>query len=289
MAATLRVSLSRESLVYNPGETIQGKVEILNQANTTHAGLSVRVQGNLHLVPGGRDQGKQEQVITLLSKTKQILAPGKILGDTEVDFSLQLIPEAGMELYETYHGLNVAVEYLVTAELTRTGLKKALKTVVDFILQKPSQVDSDELSAPESFEIEGIGGISESKIVGHLQSSVIDVRKPVEGELEIVKAPPIETIELQVVRKENITVPQMVTESTSEAQSCEIVNGNIERNLKVPIYCILQKFVVCASVETSRFILSFLLRFRIKYKEVGTGGSREHYFDLPVTFCKPSA
>ena len=80
MAATLRVSLSRESLVYNPGETIQGKVEILNQANTTHAGLSVRVQGNLHLVPGGRDQGKQEQVITLLSKTKQILAPGKILG-----------------------------------------------------------------------------------------------------------------------------------------------------------------------------------------------------------------
>jgi len=49
-------------------------------------------------VPGGRDQGKQEQVITLLSKTKQILAPGKILGDTEVDFSLQLIPEAGMEL-----------------------------------------------------------------------------------------------------------------------------------------------------------------------------------------------
>ena len=96
----LQVTLNRESLVYNYGETIQGQVAVLNQTNQAHAGLRVTVTGSLHLTPGKKD--RVEQTFTLLKKSKELLPAGKVMGNTEVDFSLQLIPESGFELYETY-------------------------------------------------------------------------------------------------------------------------------------------------------------------------------------------
>ena len=86
--------------MYNYGETIQGQVAVLNQTNQAHAGLRVTVTGSLHLTPGKKD--RVEQTFTLLKKTKELLPAGKVMGNTEVDFSLQLIPESGFELYETY-------------------------------------------------------------------------------------------------------------------------------------------------------------------------------------------
>ncbi|QDZ18598.1 vacuolar protein sorting-associated protein [Chloropicon primus] len=277
---SLQVKLSRESLVYYSGETIQGQVTVLNQANTAHAGLKVTVKGVLHLMPGKKELGKVEQTFTLLRKSKQLLEAGKIVGNTEIDFSLQLIPESGSELYETYHGQNVAVEYMVVAELQRTGLKKPLWTTVDFILERPAIMEGKS-NAVKTFEIGDIGGDLSSKIVGHVQTTSVDIRTPIEGELEVVSAPPLEGIELQVVRKEKIKIPELVSETTSEAQCCELVVGDVQRNLSVPIYCMLQKFVVCPSLETSKFDLSFLLRLKIVYKD-GTAGTREHYHDIPI-------
>ena len=275
---SLKVTLDRDSLVYKSGETVTGKVAILNQANTQHAGLSVAVKGTLHLLPR-KEQSGVEQVYTVLRKTKQLMPGGKILGNTEIDFSLLLQPESDYELYETYHGRHVAVEYVVIAELTRTGLKKALRTSVDFILQTPSNDEGKEVQ--KAFEIKDIGGIPDSLIKGHLQTLVIDIAKPIEGEIEIVSAPVIEEILLQVVRYEKITTPEINLESVSDAQTLEVVTGNIERNVKVPLYCILQKFVVSPSLETNKFKVSYMLRLSVKYKDQSSN-SREHYFDIPV-------
>lgn len=280
-AGSLRVSLDRDSLVYRPGETITGKVTLANLTNTQHAGLRVAVKGSLHLLPT-KDQGRPEQKIQLLSKVKELLPAGKILGHTELDFSLQLIPESGFELYETYHGKHVAVEYLVKTELTRTGLQKALRGAVDFILQRPANGESAGDLAERPFRIEDIGGVSDSLIRGQIQSPVVDIGRPLFGEIEIVKAPTIECVELHVVRNEKITTPEFSLESSSDAQCCELVSGNVERNLKIPIYCLLQKFVVAPSLETSKFSVSYVLRIAVKHKDPSSN-SREHYHDIPVT------
>ena len=168
------------------------------------------------------------------------------------------------------------------ADLLRTGLKAPLRTAVDFILERPTKTDPSEAAdSEEAFEIGGIGGVSDAKVVGHIKSTTVDMRTPIEGEIEILSAPPIEKVELQVVRKEIITVPELRMESVSEAQCCEVIVGNVERSLPVPIYCLLQKFVVCPSLETSKFKPEFILRFLIKYKD-GVAGTREHYHDIPL-------
>ena len=284
---SLRVQLDRESLVYRPGETVTGSVEISNLNNVQHAGLHVALNGTLHLVP---EKGA-EQVSKLIHKSKQLLSPGKILGNTAIDFSLQLISENNAELCETYHGKTVAIEYVVTADLTRTGFAKSLRTSVDFILQNPRSTEQGEGDmevggTPESFVIEDIGGMKNSRIKGYLKSTVIDLQKPILGELEIESAPVIDSIELQVVRQEKITTPEINTETASDAQVCEIVSGNIDRLVKVPIYCLLQKFIVAPSISNDKFKLAFMLRIMIKYKDDLSKSVREHYKDISIKLLR---
>ena len=51
----------------------------------------------------------------MLSETKELLPPGKVVGETVVDFSLDArpIPETGLALYETFHGKHIGIEYEV--------------------------------------------------------------------------------------------------------------------------------------------------------------------------------
>ena len=103
---TVRIVFDSHNLVYKPGETITGKVVVSANGQSSgmqHTGLRVSLRGSLILSSKGRGArsnsvldslSKAERTVSILERSKDLLSPGRLIGDTMVDFSLQLIPTA---------------------------------------------------------------------------------------------------------------------------------------------------------------------------------------------------
>jgi hypothetical protein len=117
------------------------------------------------------------------------------------------------QLYETYHGVYVNVQYSITATMNRGMMSSALKKSLEFIVEIPTIVDGKYVPKPLPFEIspETLQNIRQSNkakvpdflVKGNLDSDVFCVDKPMTGELTVKKCSvEIRSIELQLVRVE---------------------------------------------------------------------------------------
>ncbi len=317
---TVRIVFDSHNLVYKPGETITGKVVVSANGQSggmQHTGLRVSLRGSLILSSKGRGArsnsvldslSKAERTVSILERSKDLLSPGRLIGDTMVDFSLQLIPDGGSggrgELFETYHGNCVSIEYVVVAEMNRTGLKRGFRTISDVIVHKPVQRPdgggegsgassaSGGLDGGDAIALDirpqtvgwgsGFAGgreVPDFAIKGRIDSSRVDLGRPLTGELWIEKGPPVEVIEVRLIRREVVSTSDMNVKQESEAQACEIVTGDIARNVKVPIYVLLQRFLVCPSTSHTMFDVSFFLSFVVRFAD---GKTEEAVYNTPI-------
>merc|ERR1719150_751037 len=75
--------------------------------------------------------------MTLVKSEFDIKKPGKFtLGKTEIPFEFPLKALPGLKLAETYHGVYISVQYLITVEMTRSMLAKNIKRSCEFIVKK---------------------------------------------------------------------------------------------------------------------------------------------------------
>ncbi len=75
--------------------------------------------------------------VQLLNYSLEVLPPGKIpAGTTELPFEFILKSKDAQELYETYHGVFVNIQYSLRVEMARPLLAKNLTKSLEFIIEK---------------------------------------------------------------------------------------------------------------------------------------------------------
>ncbi|PRQ31458.1 putative vacuolar protein sorting protein 26 related protein [Rosa chinensis] len=92
--------------------------------------------------------------ISILNKIVELRPAGKIAsGITEIPFSMHIRQprEDNLEkFYETFHGGNINIQYLVTVDISRGYLYKSLSTTMEFIVESDK---ADVIERPVSPEM----------------------------------------------------------------------------------------------------------------------------------------
>ncbi|XP_062014239.1 uncharacterized protein LOC133730714 [Rosa rugosa] len=153
------------------------------------------------------------------NKIVELRPAGKIAsGITEIPFSMHIRQpkEDNLEkFYETFHGGNINIQYLVTVDISRGYLYKSLSTTMEFI------VESDK------------GGF---RIIGKMatQCSLSD---PVSGELTVeASAVPISSIDIHLLRVESILLGEKIVTEKSVVQTTQVCTLSYLLNIYNSIY-----------------------------------------------------
>lgn len=275
--ATLEIKMGRVDRTYRPGDRVTGTITLRGAgAGLTHGGLGLHAVGTVRPQLEGRAMGtfdaSSSKPISLLDTRIDMAAPGKLPCDVPLPFEFTLAALPGRALTETYHGVYVAVRYGVSATLVRTGfMAKPLEAEADFVVEVPCAERPP--PAPVEFEIrpERLENVKASSVTaipaftirGRLNKTNCSLNAPFTGEVTVVdSATPIKSVELQLVRVETITAAsgaQVAREST-EIQNLQIGEGNVCKNLAIPLYMVFPRVFTCPTSVSDTFRVEFEVR-----------------------------
>ncbi|PIA63861.1 hypothetical protein AQUCO_00201289v1 [Aquilegia coerulea] len=266
---SIEVKLSRSNRIYRPNESLEGKIIAKFPTSISHQGIRITATGNVNLQVRGGSAGVIESLVGVLKPVRimkesvEVRSPGKLSsGTTEIPFTVKLREgQNGFDrFYETFHGANISIQYLVTADLMRGYLHKSLSATVEFIveskktnlLKKPVSpemvsfyITQDTQRHPLLPELFSGGFRVAGKII--TQCALLD---PLNGEITIeASAVPIHSIDIHLLRVESILVGEKIVSETSLIQTTQIADGDICRSMTLPIYVILPRLLTCPTVS----------------------------------------
>jgi len=286
--ATIEITLDRIDRIYRFGDKVTGAIVVTSQGGIRHNGIKLLVEGTAALQLSARSIGLFEAFYSSL-KPVQLMnydieispAGGKIPdGVTQFPFEFILKPIVGCQLYETYHGVYVNVQYMLSCDLLRGMMAKNLKKSKEFIVEVPSDDDFKKqiTDTPFSFKVspeslQNVKETSKKKIPdflfeGKLSHTTCDVMKPFMGELVIIKcAVDIKSIELQLVRVESCTYMEGEAREATEIQNIQIADGNVVRGLAIPIYMVFPRLFTCSTTISKAFKVEFEVNLIILFAD----------------------
>ena len=144
--ACVEIKLSRMDRVYLPGQTLKGvaTVNTKGSGSLQHEGISLIADGAASLQLSAKSMGLFEafyssiKPVQLLSHQQDLQPSGKLPdGRHEFEFEFVLQPVNGEKLHESYHGVFVNLQYVITVEVRRGMLAKSLKRSIEFIVEAP--------------------------------------------------------------------------------------------------------------------------------------------------------
>ncbi|KAM7277905.1 hypothetical protein ACFE04_005039 [Oxalis oulophora] len=286
----MEIKLSRSNRIYRPSEPLEGKIVIKSSASTSsisHYGIRLSINGSVNMQVRGGSAGVIESLygaikpIFIVKKIVEVRPAGKIAsGITEIPFSLH-IKQPGEEnlerFYETFHGTNISIQYLLTADIVRGYLHKSLNATIEFIvesdkaniIERPVSPDmvvfyitQDTQKHPLLPELRKGGFRVYGKIC--TQCSLMD---PISGELTVeASALPIRSIDVHLLREESVLVGERIITETSLVQTTQIADGDICRNLTLPIYVILPRLLTCPTILAGPFCIEFKVCLVISFQ-----------------------
>ncbi|KAH7549414.1 hypothetical protein JRO89_XS13G0028800 [Xanthoceras sorbifolium] len=238
--------------------------------------------------------------IPIVKKRVEVRASGKIgSGTTEIPFSVKLRQpgEDNLErFYETFHGANVNIQYFVTVDIMRGYLHKSLSATVEFILESDKADLPERPISPEMVifyitqdtqrhpllpELKtGPGTLNENvsyllnitgdcmmwnascnalltcgfRVTGKMSThcSLLD---PISGELTVeASAVPIRSIDIHLLRVELVLHGEKI-----------VADGDVCRNMTLPIYVILPRLLTCPTVFAGPFSVEFKVTITISF------------------------
>ncbi|KAL3818607.1 hypothetical protein ACJIZ3_004512 [Penstemon smallii] len=141
----IEIKLSRFNRIYRPDETLEGKVIAKLNSAISYQSIRLTITGAVNLQVRGGSAGVVESFygvikpIPIMKRVIDIQSSGKISsGTTEIPFSVMLKnpKEENLEkFYETFHGGNISIQYLVTVDVVRGYLHKPLSATLEFIVE----------------------------------------------------------------------------------------------------------------------------------------------------------
>ncbi|ESR64843.1 hypothetical protein CICLE_v10010588mg [Citrus x clementina] len=255
--STVEIKLSRSNRIYRPSEPLQGKIVIKSSSSIFHYGIHLTVNGSANLQVRGGSAGVVESLygvikpIKILKKSQEIRTSGRIGSGT--------------------------TEYLVTVDIMRGYLHKSLSATVEFIvetdkadlLERPVSpemvvfyITQDTQRHPLLPELKS-GGF---KVTGKMstQCSLLD---PITGELTVeASSVPIHSIDIHLLRMESILLGEKIISETSLIQTTQVADGDVCRNMTLPIYVILPRLLTCPTVLAGPFSVEFKVSVVISFR-----------------------
>ena len=278
-SSSLVINLNKFERVYRTGSSVDGSVDVNAYKGWAHQGLKLNVEGKVYLNYTGRGQGLLDSFsttvkpVTIYSQEFEIVPAGKFVdGTTNVPFSFVFAPGKEAEgLMESYHGVFVSVVYIIQASCDRGLMKKSLIKEMEFIVEIPTgskgaasdqkaklhfNICKETLENVTSFDLKQIPPF---KITGNLHKSNWSIALPFTGEVHVEQSDAaIKSIELQLVRVETVIPDQgPPSREATEVQTIQIGEGNISRNLVVPMYMVFPRLFSCPTISTPTFALEW--------------------------------
>ncbi|CAJ1952088.1 unnamed protein product [Sphenostylis stenocarpa] len=281
---SVELKLSRPNRIYRPSETLEGKIVVKAQSSISHYEIRLTVKGSVNLQVRGGSAGVVESLygvikpIPIVNRVIGVKSSGKIgMGTSEIPFSLNLRDKNLERFYETFHGTNISIQYLVTVDIPRGYLHKSLSATMEFIvesdkadlLQRPLSpemvifyITQDTQRHPLLPEIKSGGFWVTGKI-----STQCSLSGPISGELTVeASAVPIQSIDIQLFRVESILLGEKIVTETSLIQTTQIADGDVCRHLTLPIYVILPRLVTCPTTLAGPFSIEFKVAIVISFQ-----------------------
>ena len=272
--STLEIALRRVDRIYRPGDVVDGKLIVSARKGWAHKGISMKVTGSAQLQLSHRSMGLFESVSSvrpreLLRTSIELTPPGRFPdGVTEIPFEFELQALAGEALHESYHGVYINVCYTMACECKRGVMSKPLERDIEFIVEVPSKesppADPRAFSiTPESLEnvrASSVAAIPRFKVSGKLHRQSCPINLPFTGEFVVEESQAsVKSIELQLVRSETVRHPESgnTAREATEIQNIQIAEGDVCRNLVIPIYMIFPRLFTCPTMITDDFKVEF--------------------------------
>jgi hypothetical protein len=291
--SSLDVKLKRPDRVYRAGEKVEGTVVVKAFKGWSHNGIVLVADGLIHLSTASRGLSIGEsgaKQLPLFKISSEVAGKGSFAdGITEIPFEFKVQGSQGQALLESYHGVYVSVIYTITATCDRGMMKKALSKEIEFIIEVPTGKSSAPIPAsfdisPESLEnvpADLLKTIPRFKVSGRIHRSNCNINQPFTGELKIEQSvAPIRSLELQLVRVETVGEGKNAPREATEIQNIQIGEGNVVRDMVVPMYMVFPRLFSCPTVVSTAFKIEFEVNLIVVF---GDGFMITENFPLAVT------
>lgn len=292
--SSLDIKLKRPDRVYRSGETLEGTILVKAYKGWSHNGVVMVADGVIHLSGASRGLSigtdTSTKQVPLFRVESEIAGKGSFAdGITEIPFEFVVQGSQGQSLLESYHGVYVSIIYTITVTCDRGMMKKSLNKEIEFIIEVPTGKSTT--AVPASFDIspESLENISPSvlstiprfKLSGRLHRSNCNINQPFTGELKIEESvAPIRSLELQLVRVETVGEGKNAPREATEIQNIQIGEGNVCRDMVVPMYMVFPRLFSCPTVISTGFKIEFEINLIVVF---GDGYMITENFPIQIT------
>lgn len=277
--SSIDIKLKKTDRVYRVNDMVEGITTINAKGGWAHKGVNLVSEGTVYL-SSGRGTGlgldsSSSRPISIFKYETEIAGAGRFAdGSTEVPFKFKIASKD--QLLESYHGVYVSIIYNIHIDCERGMMKKSLHRDLEFIVEVPSEKTTD--AAPATFDItpESLENVAASvlatiprfSITGRLHRSNFPINQPFTGEVIIQSAAvPIRSLELQLVRVETVIVDGKTSREATEIQNIQIGDGNICRDMVVPMYMVFPRLFSCPTVSAVNFRIEFEVNLIVVFGE----------------------
>ena len=272
----LNISLDSLNKVYYAGDYIQGSVLVINKSKTSlKFDLAIKVIGYYSFHNTKLNPPKQKAVF-FYNKVNTTLKDGYIAigSNSPFRFKFPLTSEHCQQnysnLYESYRGASVSLHYEIFVEAL-TGGKQFSSKHQRILVMVPGQGINPQFGRKrvnyqftlDPTKVENIkvekNMIPQFLIEGYLENINCCLDKPFNGFCNIKScSTQIKSIELQFLRNEKILHPEFEGVSeVSEIQNLQIGDGDVIRDLDIPVCMTFPRSFCCANLETKDAVISF--------------------------------
>jgi len=242
--------------------------------------VKLHVAGQVKLKLSARSAGLFETLkplvpLVLFAKDFIVLPPGRVAeGLTSAPFEFTL-PSTG--LYESYHGVYVTIVYNMYVTCERGVLSRPLSNNEEFVVEIPEA--SKQAPEAETFSItpEALENVQESSISKIPKFNITGrifthkrcpVDLPFTGEITVhMSEAALKSITLELVRVETVKNPDSgkTAREATEIQAIQIADGDVCRNLVIPLYMIFPRLFTCRTMATDTFKIEFEINLIIAF------------------------
>jgi len=278
----LEIKLDKFDRVYSPTEVVTGCVIVKTPNGTNHTGIKMTVEGAVTLQLSPRSVGIFEALynsikpLILIRNEFDIKKSGKFKAGThEIPFEFPLKALPGLKLAETYHGVYISVQYLITVEMTRSMLAKNIKRSCEFIVKKfkkkKAETERVDFILNQDIvrnKVKNKPNVPQFLIEGYFDHGVCNVDEPFTGEFVLQETDrPIKSIELQLVRVETCSYAENEIKEATEVQNIQLVDGTPTPGVPIPIYMIFPRLFTCSTTSTKEFKVSFEVNIVVLFED----------------------
>jgi hypothetical protein len=211
-----------------------------------------------------------------LAKFSTTVVPAGDILETEIDYPFDIPVQsiAGQPILESYTGVYISVSYELRAMILK-------KPNVKLLVGSPPPIKITILSGkqdiqlspgPFQFNISPSTVENPSHLVKDfsiscsLENDTLSMATELTGLMNIAASKvPFKGIDLQLVRVETVEHGDGVMKESTEVQSLQLVDGDVRRNMDIPVYMTFPRLFTSPSLAFQKFKIDFELNFIIMF------------------------